>query len=152
VLMAVINNWDLKDSNNSIYQVKGSSPEERYIITDLGASFGTMGFNNSTKGKLRDYQRSRWLGKVSAESVNFNVPGPPAAPIFFNLPEFSLRMRLLWLGRNIPIADARWIGGLLGQLSPQQIRNAFRAAGYSPEDVDSYAQVVERRINELKGL
>src|SRR5437899_1475522 len=34
VLMAVMNNWDLKDINNSIYQ-HDSPPEERYVVSDL---------------------------------------------------------------------------------------------------------------------
>ena len=40
VLMALINNWDLKDENNSVYR-EGS--EYHYMVSDLGASFGTDG-------------------------------------------------------------------------------------------------------------
>jgi hypothetical protein len=42
VLMAVINNWDLKDENNAVYQVNGADgPRQLYLVSDLGASFGT---------------------------------------------------------------------------------------------------------------
>src|SRR6266446_3791342 len=39
VMMALINNWDLKDENNGVYQEKGGEqegPERVYLITDLG--------------------------------------------------------------------------------------------------------------------
>ena len=35
-----------------------------------------------------------------------------------------------WIGRGIPGADAHWIGDLLGQLTPVQIRDAFRSGGF----------------------
>ena len=61
-------------------------------------------------------------------------------------------MDLRWIGKNIPRSDARWIGGLLAQLSPEQIRDAFRAAGYSPEQVEGFAAVLQARIAELNTL
>jgi hypothetical protein len=44
------------------------------------------------------------------------------------------------------------MGHLLAQLSPTQIRDAFRAAGYSSNDVEEFSRIVERRIGELEGL
>jgi hypothetical protein len=61
-------------------------------------------------------------------------------------------MDLRWIGKQVPRADARWMGDLLARLSPEQIRDAFRAAGYSPEETEGFAQVVERRIKELTAL
>ena len=41
ILMALINNWDLKDSNNVILKIRGDNGDElRYAISDLGATFG----------------------------------------------------------------------------------------------------------------
>jgi hypothetical protein len=57
-----------------------------------------------------------------------------------------------WIGRHIPRSDAEWIAGLLAQLSSDQIRDAFRAAGYTPDQVNAFATVVEERIAELKKL
>jgi hypothetical protein len=54
--------------------------------------------------------------------------------------------------RNVPRADARWIGELLKQLSPDQIADAFHAAGYTPEQVSAYTQKVSERIDELTKL
>jgi hypothetical protein len=44
------------------------------------------------------------------------------------------------------------MGQMLAKLSPDQIRDAFRSAGYSPEEVDGYAKVVEERIAKLAAL
>ena len=47
VMMALMNNWDLKDENNAIYRIKHSGDSagsaEIYMVSDLGASFGTTG-------------------------------------------------------------------------------------------------------------
>ena len=56
------------------------------------------------------------------------------------------------MGKNIPIADARWIGNRLGQFSAEQIGDCFRAAGFSPAEVEGYTRVVMQRIEALKKL
>jgi len=50
---------------------------------------------------------------------------------------------------DIPLADAAWIASWLSRLSPQQIADAFRAAGYSPEDMTMLATEVSRRVAAL---
>jgi hypothetical protein len=40
----------------------------------------------------------------------------------------------------------------LAQLKPEQVQDAFRAAGYSDKDVMTYSEVVEKRIGELGRL
>ena len=52
----------------------------------------------------------------------------------------------------MPLEHARWMGALLGKLSAKQIRDAFRAAHYSPEEVEGFSRAVEKRIAELKAL
>jgi hypothetical protein len=44
------------------------------------------------------------------------------------------------------------MGQVLGQLSPEQIRDAFRAAGYSAQEVNDFTAVVQARIAELNAL
>ena len=41
VLMALMNNWDLKTSNNAIYEAGA----ELYLVSDLGGTFGRTGSN-----------------------------------------------------------------------------------------------------------
>jgi hypothetical protein len=159
VMMALINNWDLKDDNNSVYLEKRPDPpgvsEEIYEVSDLGASFGATGRSwprGKAKGNLESYRHSRFINKVTPEYVDFNTPTRPALIFFFNLPEFISRLQLRWIGKRIPRADARWVGQLLAQLSPAQIRDAFRAAGYTPDQVEGFASVVEARIAMLNKL
>ncbi len=159
VLMALINNWDLKDENNAIYEEKpGKDSEERrriYMVSDLGASFGDVKLSRArkiSKGNLLIYQDSKFIDRVDPEFVDFDTPHRPTAAVLVNPHEYFSRVRLDWIGKHIPRADARWMGQLLAQLSPDQIRDAFRAAGYSPQVVDGFAAVLESRIAELNKL
>lgn len=159
VVMALINNWDLKDDNNAIYDEKRTeglaSAEQIYMVSDLGASFGTTGIGWShakSKDNLKAYTHSKFVSKVTPDFVDFNVPSRPALINIFDLPEFISRLQLRWIGKDIPRDDARWIGQLLAQLSPNQVRDAFRAAGYTPEEVEGFTKVVENRISELSTL
>jgi hypothetical protein len=152
VMMAVINNWDLKDENNSVYE---DGPQRLYLVSDLGASFGTTGYNprqTTSKGNLKGYERSHFITKKTSEYVDFAVPSRPALVVFFNPRESFRRMHLRWIGKRVPRSDARWMGEMLAKLSPSQIRDAFKAAGYSQEETDGFARVVEHRIGELTAL
>lgn len=152
VMMALINNWDLKDNNNEIFD---GGAQRLYLVKDLGASFGTTGFNPSqttSKGNLKNYQRSHFITKTTSDYVDFAVPSRPAIFIIFNPAEFFPRMKMRWIGKRVPRSDARWMGQMLAKLSPSQIRDAFRAAGYSAEETDGFAQVVGKRIGQLAAL
>jgi hypothetical protein len=153
-LMAVINNWDLKDVNNKIYKEKHQS-ELIYVVSDLGASFGSSHLSfplSQSKGNLHNYTHSRFLTKTTGDSLNFAVPGRPSLIYAFGLRPYLRRSRLAWIGKNIPRAHAKWMGEMLSRLSPEQIRDAFRAAGYSPAEVDAFAAVLQKRISQLDEL
>jgi hypothetical protein len=124
-------------------------------VSDLGASFGTIGFGidyNQRKGKLAYYRRSKFLVKTTPGYVDFSVPARPGLIMLFNPAEFFSRVQQEWIGRHIPRADARWVGELLARLSDAQIRDAFRAGGFSAEEIDGFTKVVETRIDLLKNL
>jgi len=140
IMMALINNWDLKDSNNKIVYVEKNN-ELRYIISDLGATFGhasttplfwriTRSRNNPSK-----YAKTKFLEKVKGDRVSIHFGGKNRG-----------------LMKNITIQDAEWIASLLSQLSDKQIRDAFRAANYSPADVDLLAGTVRNRAEQLSNL
>ena len=77
------------------------------------------------------------------------MPAAPKFNVFIDVPETTRRLGLVWIGHHIPIADVRWMAGLLAKLSPAQIRDAFRAANYPPEQVEAYGQALEQRIATL---
>lgn len=156
VMMALLNNWDLKDVNNGILEIKSkTSPHQIYLVSDLGATFGTTGRSLTqakSKGNLEEYRRSKFIRKVTDEHVDFNVPTRPSLIFVFGVPTYISRVRMGWIGKHIPRTHAKWVGEELSKLSHEQIRDAFRSAGYTPEEVEGFAQVVENRIGELKKL
>ena len=149
--MALINNWDLKEINNSVYQVKGERP--RYVVTDLGATFGETG-NTITRSKSNpeDYSKSEFIQKVTADHVDFHLSSRPFFLTAIDVPNYNKRTRMQEVVKNIPIADAIWLGKLLQPLSDDQIRDVFRAAGYNDKDVEEDATVVKQRIMDLTRL
>ena len=151
VMMALINNWDLKKLNNAVYD-EGAA-EGRHEISDLGASLGRTGNTFSrSKGVMKDYAEAKFIKKVTPDSVDFVMHSRPFFLYIFNLPYYLSRTRMESVAKHIPIADARWIGDRLGQFSPEQLRDCFRAAGFSPTEVEGYTRVVMQRIEALKKL
>ncbi|MBZ5617512.1 MAG: hypothetical protein LAQ69_02080 [Acidobacteriia bacterium] len=78
---------------------------------------------------------SLFLRQVTDGGVDFRVPARPRYVYLVNPKEYVRRVGLEWIGHQVPRADTRWMGELLAHLSPRQIRDAFRAAGYSPPEV-----------------
>ncbi len=155
VMMALMNNWDLKDENNAVYALKSDKSLQVYMVSDLGATFGNAGLgwsHDGSKGNLKSYTKSKFITKTSAEYVDFGVPATPALINIFALPEFISRIGLRDIGKRVPRTDALWMGKMLAQLSPAQIRDAFRAGGYSAEESNAFAKIVEDRIAALNKL
>jgi hypothetical protein len=151
VMMALVNNWDLKAINNAATGL--ATGEGQYGITDLGATLGRTGNSlTRSKGVLKDYAESRFIDKVTPAYVDFGMHSRPFFVSLVNFRNYRFRTRMEGVVKRIPIADARWIGDRLGRLSPAQIRDAFSAAGFSPAEVDAYAQVLALRIEALQKL
>ncbi len=151
IMMALINNWDLKEVNNAIYNEKGASP--RYVVSDLGASFGETG-NVITRSKSSpgDFEESKFIQKATAQHVDFILNSRPFVLSVFDVSNYAARTHMQDIVKEIPIADARWLGKLLAPLSDEQIGDCFRAAGYSAEQVEGYVSVVKERIGDLNRL
>jgi hypothetical protein len=159
VMMALFNNWDLKDVNNSIYRKEDSNGLQGnvdfYMVTDLGASFGAPGLGwraAKSRGNLNSYIHSPFIRRVTSTEVDFAIPSRASLFNIFDLPAFMRRLCLRWIGKHIPLADAKWAGTLLAALSPDQIRDAFRAAGFTSSEVEGFTQTVLKRVAELNGL
>jgi len=142
IMMALMNNWDLKDSNNEIVKLRGSNGDElHYIISDLGATFG----HASTTPLFWRFTRSR------------NNPAKLARSKFFEQVK-GHRVVLHFGGKNsglmkdITIDDAQWMASWLSQLSDAQLRDVFRAANYPPSEINLLALTVRERTNELLSL
>jgi hypothetical protein len=139
VMMGLVNNWDLKDTNNKLIYVpggEGSAGELRYVISDLGATFGKTGnFITHSRNEPKKYIKTSFVEKVEGGRVKFDYNGKKGS-----------------LFDNITVEQAKWIGDLLSQLSEEQVKDAFRAANYAPEEIEGLAQEVLARINSLHSL
>jgi hypothetical protein len=187
VMMALMNNWDLKTVNNKIYGSKDDKqadahPDEQeelgdgndvaadnstpspsgevpaddvhYVVSDLGASFGRTGaFFSRSKGKLKDYAKDKFIHATTPETVDFVMRTKPGGVIRFFKPGYARRrVALADAVENIPRADAKWIGSQLARLTPDQIRSAFLAAGFTAQEADGYSDILTERIAVLNAL
>ena len=136
VMMVLLNNWDIKDSNNKILLARSATSgrnELRYVVSDLGATLGKTGsFLTRSRNKPRDFVNAEFVDELDGDRVDFHYSGK--------------RKELF---RDITVGEARWMGRWLARLSDGQIRDAFRAANYGPRDVRMLAQALRERINEL---
>ena len=67
-------------------------------------------------------------------------------------PYFFRQRRNTNVMQKVPVEDAAWIGSILGQLSDNQLRESFRAAGYDRATTERYTRAMRSRINELNRL
>jgi hypothetical protein len=150
VMMSLVNNWDLKPINNSIYVVDG---ERHYLVSDVGATFGKTGNAlTRTKGVTRDYERSNFVAKDTPESIDFVMHSRPFFLSIFWVKNYRFRTRMETITKHIPRADARWLGQRLSLLTDDQIRDGFRAGGYGAGDVEVLTRTLRARIAALGGL
>jgi hypothetical protein len=150
IMMALVNNWDLKTINNSIYEV---NDQAEYVVSDVGATFGKTGDPiHRSKSVLKDYEDSKFIDKVTNDFVDFVMHSRPPLIAAVNIPNYEKRTHMQDVTKHIPRADAKWLGQRLSQLTEQQIRDCFRAGGYTQEEVEGYAAVIQNRIAALNLL
>ncbi len=142
IMMALINNWDLKDSNNETVEIRGgNSNNVYYIISDLGATFGHASTTpllwrlTRSRNSPAKYAKSKFLEKVKGDRVVLHFGGKNRG-----------------IMKDISINDAQWMGNWLSQLTDRQLHDAFRAANYRPDEIDLLARTVRERTNELVSL
>jgi hypothetical protein len=145
VMMALFNNWDIKDTNNKVIYAREPETgrgELRYVVSDLGATFGRVHVNvpgiwrlQRSRNNPEDYWKDPFLEDVKDGQVFLFYKGK--------------RQDLF---DDIRVDEARWIAGLLSKLSDRQLGDAFRAANYTPAETRTLAEAVRARINELAGI
>ncbi|HKS28755.1 MAG TPA: hypothetical protein VJS44_13100 [Pyrinomonadaceae bacterium] len=161
VLMILLNNFDARAANNRIFYVNNSSGvrEARYTVSDLGATLGKadgLG-GRRTKNNLKDFLSTRFVTGTedNGRTVEFDYDTRPTKLGMFSIfypPYYRGEVKKEKNMRGIPTEHARWIGSLLSQLTDEQLRDAFRAAGYNRPTMDGYVRALRQRINQLTRL
>ncbi|CAN5772370.1 hypothetical protein BH20ACI4_BH20ACI4_19680 [soil metagenome] len=144
IMMVFLKNWDILDLQNKVLEVKTKKGREyHYIVSDLGGTLGRLGNNNipifyrlgRSTGHPEHYVKSKLVREVEDGFV-----------------ELSYKGKNRGLFEDITVENAKWLYGLLSQLSDKQISDAFRAAKYSPGEVKLYTLGVRDKIAELSDL
>ena len=146
ILMALIENWDIKNDNNRVLAATASSGTElRYVVSDLGATFGKTGGESSPMSLIRQVKGSR--NEPEEYAADKFIEGVAAGRVRFDFEGKNSKLM-----SDITVADARWLAGILSRLSDRQLEDAFRAANYTPEEVRLLAGAVKTRISQLSAL
>ena len=141
IMMAFLTNWDLLDLQNQVLRVETNGRvEHQFIISDLGATYGKLGTNNlpiffrlgRKTNSPRTWSKARFIKRVQGNRIVFAFKGKNRG-----------------LMNDITVENGRWLLSRLTQLSDSQLRDIYRAANYSPTDVDILAQASQRRVREL---
>jgi len=136
VFMRIVNNWDILDRNNELYEL--APPRDGvtryYVVKDLGSSLGrTTAFRHQgTKNNVEDFEKQPFIDKVEGGIVHFYRKGR--------------RHRDLY--RNISVEDVRWTCERLAKLTDRQWRDAFRAGGYTDEQATRFIARIKQKVDE----
>ena len=140
-LMMMLNSSDLKNSNNSLYELAGSlsdsnEPRRWFVVRDVGASLGETGRLDPARGNADVFAKLKFIEGVEEGWVRFNYHG---------------RHQEL-VRRTIKPEDVRWMSTILSGISSKQWQDAFRAGGYGPTQSSIFIDRILEKIEEGRRL
>ena len=116
--------------------------------------FGRTGNSfTRSKGVMKDYAETKFIEKVTPTYVDFVMHSRPFFLSIFSISRTTASGRGWRVWPSIfrsPTFAGLAIGS--GNCPPSRSATAFRAAGFSPAEVDGYTRVVMQRIAALKKL
>jgi hypothetical protein len=140
VMMAMLNNSDLKPSQNTIYDLDPARDGLRrwFVIRDVGQAFGETGMLWPDRNDPDAFDEQGFVEGLREDgTVRFDYSG-----------------RHKELFRNLRPEDVRWTTERLSRLSDKQWDDAFRAAEYTPEIAQRLIRRMKQKIAQgmaLKG-
>ena len=131
VILLMLNSTDLKDGNNTIYELpeRWDGASRWFVVRDVGAALGETG---------RLYPRRNWLEVFEEAPFITGIEGDTIEVEFDGRHQELLAM--------IGPADVQWASRLLARLTDAQWRDAFRAANYSDADALRFIRRIEEKI------
>jgi hypothetical protein len=131
VVLLMLNGTDLKDDNNSIYEL--TEPQDGasrwYVVRDIGAALGETGKLFPRRNWLQGFEAHGFIRRVEGERIEFDYQG-------------RHQELLSMLGP----ADVRYGARLLQRLTDAQWHDAFRAGNYAPAEAERFIRRIKQKI------
>jgi hypothetical protein len=126
----IVNNWDLKPSQNRIYTgVNG--PDRWFVVQDLGASLGKTAWPVGNRNNVDDFETQKLVLGVQDGRV-----------------QFDYHARHKDLLADITPADVVWICRLLDRITDRQWADLFAGAHMAEEVGRRYTRKIKSKIQE----
>ena len=126
----IINNWDLKPSQNRIYaEVK--NPARWFVVQDIGASLGKTAWPVGNRNNIDDFESQKLVLGVEKGRV-----------------QFDYHARHKDLLTDITPADVVWICRLFDRITDRQWADLFAGAAMAPDIGARYTRKIKSKIQE----
>jgi hypothetical protein len=131
VVLLMLNSSDLKDDNNSIYELKEpwDGAGRWFAVRDVGASLGETGKLFPRRNWLEGFEQHGFIKSVRNGTIEFDFNG-----------------RHQELLSMIEPADVQWAATQMQRLTDQQWRDAFRAGNYADAIAVRYIRRIRQKI------
>ena len=138
VILVMFNSADLKNENNTLYEVKRrhEEPANWFVVRDLGSSLGEVGRFNPKENKPDVFEQVGFISSVSGGFVTFDYHA-----VHRDLVDHRIRPD-----------DVVWASQLLAELTDEQWQDAFRGAGYVPAAANRFIRRLRQKIEEGQRL
>jgi hypothetical protein len=118
VILMMLNSSDLKNSNNTLYEVRNGKERQRwFVVRDLGIGLGSTGKVSPPRGDIDAFEEHGFITGVENGFVTFDYRGYHEELV----------------QRQITPEDVQWAGELIGRITYRQWHDAFRAGGFDEE-------------------
>ena len=131
VVLLMLNSSDLKDDNNSIYELKEAwdGASRWFVVRDVGAALGETGKLFPRRNWLEGFEKHGFIKSVGEGTIEFDYDGRH---------EELLAM--------IEPADVVWAAEQLQRLTDRQWRDAFRAGNYAEPVTERYIRRIRQKV------
>ena len=133
VAMLMLNSTDLKDDNNSIYQLTEpwDGAARWFVVRDVGAALVETGKLYPRRNWIDGFERQAFITRIDGERIEFDYDGR--------------HQELMSLIRP---SDVRWAAQRMARLTDAQWRDAFRAANYADPIAERYITRIRQKIED----
>jgi hypothetical protein len=136
VMMMMFNATDMKNSNNSVYEYRGTNTATWFTARDIGAALGDTNAVSPRKNDIASFEKYPYIVGVNGGHVQFAYNG-----WYKNL-----------VRDRITPEDVVWVSELLGRLSARQWSDAFRAGGYETELASRFVAKLREKVEQGRAL